>query len=287
MGSENKMAKWQAEILKKKNAKPHKTKQVDSDELEGADSGEESGAEEEVEEAEEEGEEEEEEAEEQEVEIIEEVVEKKKDKGQSSKSKVLTMFIFSSNQLRTDPLYTLQGGSVVSATLGPFARLEGTNNKGRATNVQRVLLPWLIAKYGMSYKNARLEVYKEMMEAIIDRDNVLDLAVPCRQLMKTYAIGFNTVVKKAKLAAGLFTFIDCLCIACPNSSAATDRGLNDHCNKVRRALTDLFTEKVDDDKHKEILRRVLGPDITFDKPILNFGQPELARLRQFGIPNVV
>ena len=123
MGSANKMAKRQAEILKKKNAKPHKTKQVDSDELEGADSGEESGAEEEVEEAEEEGEEEEEEAEEQEVEIIEEVVEKKKDKGQRSESKVLTMFIFSSNQF--DPLYILQGGSVVSATLGPFARLEG------------------------------------------------------------------------------------------------------------------------------------------------------------------
>ena len=70
-------------------------------------------------------EEEAEEAEEQEVEIIEEVVEKKKDKGQHSKSKMLTMFIFSSNQLRTDSLYVLQGGSVVSATLGPFARLEG------------------------------------------------------------------------------------------------------------------------------------------------------------------
>ncbi len=65
-----------------------------------------------------------------------------------------------------------------------FARLEGTKNKGRATNVQRVLLQWLI----MSYQNARLEVYKEMMEAIIDRDNVLDLAVPCHQLMKTHAI---------------------------------------------------------------------------------------------------
>ena len=59
MGSANKMSKRKAEILKKKNAKPHKTKQVDSDELEGADSGEESEAEEEVEEAEEEGEEDE------------------------------------------------------------------------------------------------------------------------------------------------------------------------------------------------------------------------------------
>ncbi len=44
--------------------------------------------------------------------MIEEVVEKKKDKGQHSESKVLTMFVFSSNKLKTDPLYVLQGGSV-------------------------------------------------------------------------------------------------------------------------------------------------------------------------------
>ncbi len=102
---------------------------------------------------------------------------------------------------------------MVLVTLGPFERLEGTKNKGRATDLQRVLVPWLIAKYRMSYKSATLDVFKQMVEAIIDRDNVLDRAVQCRQLKKTYAVGFNTVVKKAKLAAGLFTFIHCLCIA--------------------------------------------------------------------------
>jgi hypothetical protein len=69
--------------------------------------------------------------------------------------------------------------------------------------------------------------------------------------------------------------------------APADRELNDHRTKVRDALMCLLTETVTDGKHKEILRRVLGPDITFDKPILNFEQPELAGLRQFGIPNVV
>ena len=49
--------------------------------------------------------------------------------------------------------------------------------------------------------------------------------------------------------------------------AHADRGLNDHRTKVRDALTCLLTETVTDDKHKEILRRVLGSDTTFDKPI--------------------
>ena len=91
--------------------------------------------------------------------------------------------------------------------LGPFGKLEGSRNKGRATSVQRVLLPWLISKYGMSYKNARMEVVKQMVEAIIDQDDLLGLGGPCRHMTKTYAIGFNTVVKKAKLAAGLYYFL--------------------------------------------------------------------------------
>jgi hypothetical protein len=55
-------------------------------------------------------------------------------------------------------------------------------NKGKATELQRGLVPWLIGKYGMSYKSAKLEVVKDMVEAIIDRDNLLDVAVPCHKL---------------------------------------------------------------------------------------------------------
>ncbi len=49
----------------------------------------------------------------------------------------------------------------------------------------------------------------------------------------------------------------------------------------------LFTEKVYNDKPKKVLRQVFRPDISLDKPLLNFEQPELACLRQFGIQNVV
>jgi hypothetical protein len=66
-----------------------------------------------------------------------------------------------------------------------------------------------------------------------------------------------------------------------------DRGLNDHRSKVRGALIPLLTEIVTDKKHQEVLRRVFGPDTKFDKPILNFDNPNLARLITFGMKNVV
>ncbi len=69
--------------------------------------------------------------------------------------------------------------------------------------------------------------------------------------------------------------------------APADRGLNGHHTKVRDALIALLTETVTDSKLQEVLHRVFGPDTKFDKPILNFDNPNLARLITFGIPNVV
>ena len=102
--------------------------------------------------------------------------------------------------------------AVVSAGLGPFEKLEGTKNKGRATSLQRVLVPWLISKYGMSYKSAKIQVVSKMVEAIIDKDDLLDLGVPCHRATKTHAIGFNTVVRKDNQTAGLCMMIHCLYI---------------------------------------------------------------------------
>ncbi len=71
--------------------------------------------------------------------------------------------------------------------------------------------------------------------------------------------------------------------------APADRGLNDsdHSTKVRDALISLLTETVTDSKHQEVLRRVFGPDTKFDKPILSFDNPNLARLVTFVMKNVV
>ncbi len=73
--------------------------------------------------------------------------------------------------------------------------------------IQRALLPWLIAKYGASYKRVTLDLLKQIVMAIIDRDNLLDLGAQCKRLAKDYAIGFCTVAKRTKLAAGLFVFM--------------------------------------------------------------------------------
>ena len=102
---------------------------------------------------------------------------------------------------------------MVSTQMGPFEKLEGASNKGRATALQRVLVPWLISTHGLGYKTARMGVVMEMVEAIIDQEDLLDLGEPCKHVRQKYSIGFNTVVKNAKKAAGLLIVIHYLCIA--------------------------------------------------------------------------
>ncbi len=101
---------------------------------------------------------------------------------------------------------------MVSAELGPFQKLEGTSNKGRATSLQRVLVPWLISRYGMLYKNARIDVVMQMVEAIIIGTTCWNWGVPCHHAKKTHVIGFNTVIKKAEQAAGMCIVIHCVAL---------------------------------------------------------------------------
>ncbi len=50
-------------------------------------------------------------------------------------------------------------------------------------------------------------MFKQMVVAIIDEEDMLELGGQCQQVAKDYAIGINSVVKKVKLAAGLLSFI--------------------------------------------------------------------------------
>ncbi len=95
---------------------------------------------------------------------------------------------------------------VVSAGMG-FAVLEGTRHRNRTTAIQQILVQWLIAKYGMRYKRVKHDVLKQMVTAVIDVEDMLELGGPCQQVAKDYAIRINSVVKKAKFAAGLLSFI--------------------------------------------------------------------------------
>ena len=103
---------------------------------------------------------------------------------------------------------------MVSAESEPFkvAKLDGQKERNRTTAIQRVLVPCLISKYGMSCKKVKFEVLRQMVAAVIDKDDLLDLGAPCEDMTKTYSLKFNGTVKRAKLAAGMFTFIHKLCI---------------------------------------------------------------------------
>ena len=91
-------------------------------------------------------------------------------------------------QFSTNSLFVYQVEVVVSAEYRPFEQLVATKNKGRATTIQRVLLPWLIAKYGLSFKNTKMDVVKQMVAAIIDEHDLLGLGMSCHEVTKTFTI---------------------------------------------------------------------------------------------------
>ena len=84
--------------------------------------------------------------------------------------------------------------------------------RNRTTTIQRILVQWLISKYGLSYKKVKHDILRQMMMGIINKDDMLDLGAPCEEMTKRFLIRFNDAVKRAKAAAGLLTFMHYMCI---------------------------------------------------------------------------
>ncbi len=90
---------------------------------------------------------------------------------------------------------------------GPFAIFDHRPN---ATNLQRLIVPWLIATYGLSFpKSIENAVLKQMLVAIIDQNKLLGPFDSCAEQSKIYAVGFQDLVKKVKNAAGLSFILLC------------------------------------------------------------------------------
>ena len=90
---------------------------------------------------------------------------------------------------------------------GPFAIFDLRPN---ATNLQRFIVPWLIARYGLSYpKTMETHVLKEMLIAIIDQNKLLGPFDSCAEQSKIYAVAFQDLAKKVKNAAGLSFIMLC------------------------------------------------------------------------------
>ena len=84
---------------------------------------------------------------------------------------------------------------------GPFAIFDLRPN---ATNLQRFIVPWLIASHGLSYpKTIDHVLLKQMLIAIIDQNKLLGPYDSCAEQSKIYAVAFQDLVKKVKNAAGL------------------------------------------------------------------------------------
>jgi hypothetical protein len=90
---------------------------------------------------------------------------------------------------------------------GPFAIFDLRPN---ATNLQRFIVPWLIARYGLSYpKTMETHVLKEMLIATIDQNKLLGPYDSCAEQSKIYAVAFQDLVKKVKNTAGLSFIMLC------------------------------------------------------------------------------
>ena len=59
--------------------------------------------------------------------------------------------------------------------------------------------------YGLSYaKSIKLDDVKQMLVAIVDAEDLIETGRSCSQQAKKYAIGFDTIAKRAKTASGLY-----------------------------------------------------------------------------------
>ena len=71
--------------------------------------------------------------------------------------------------------------------------------------IQKFIVPWSIAQYGLGYtKKLTLEVVKEMLIALCDDEGFLQGCPSAAVEAKKYAVSFADVAKKVKNAAGVY-----------------------------------------------------------------------------------
>ena len=79
-------------------------------------------------------------------------------------------------------------------------------NRTNATNLQRFLVPWLIAKHGLSFKITEISVVHQMITAVIDSQRWFG-AMSYAEEAKNFPLAWTDLVTKAKTAARKFLFL--------------------------------------------------------------------------------
>jgi hypothetical protein len=94
---------------------------------------------------------------------------------------------------------TRSSADVLEIDVGPWAVL---NVKSNASAVQRQVVPWFIAIYGLSYsKSLKLDVVKEVVIATTAQLGLLD---NCQAAAEEFNVGLTDVARKVKAAAGMY-----------------------------------------------------------------------------------
>ena len=77
--------------------------------------------------------------------------------------------------------------------------------KSNASEVQRLVVPWLIAMYGLTYaKSLKLDVIKQQIMAVAP---LLGLLTNCKAAAEEFPVGLNDIAKKCKAAAGMLSYL--------------------------------------------------------------------------------
>ena len=79
---------------------------------------------------------------------------------------------------------------------------EAFFDKTNAITVQRLIVPWLVALYGLKYaKSIKLDLLKEMVIKLSPKLDFVGFDV--KTAAEEFPVGFTEVAKRAKSAAGI------------------------------------------------------------------------------------
>jgi hypothetical protein len=77
-------------------------------------------------------------------------------------------------------------------------------DKGNALTMQKHIVPWLIALYGLNYtKNTTAQVVRQMIIALCTEHDYLECSMSAEEAAKQYRIALNEAAEKVKHAAGM------------------------------------------------------------------------------------
>ncbi len=89
----------------------------------------------------------------------------------------------------------------VATDKGPWAWLS---DKSNASRMQKHIVPWLIAMYGLSYaKTASNAVVRQMVIALFDEHEYLQCSMTAQEAAAKYNCALNDAIIHVKHAAGM------------------------------------------------------------------------------------